>query len=267
MSFNPEWFIGVVEKVEAAGNGRLKVRAFGYHPSAAENIIQTDDLPWAWIVNTNFNKAFMWPEVGQVVLGFFMDGRDAQRPMIVGAVSGGIYSSMPYDVGGVVDVPEIQPLTTTSMDPCEAYNSLLSTGLDHNQAIGVLVNMHRESNLNPNVYEYGGGGGIGLFQYTYPSRKSAFESAVPDWKTNPVGQINYAINEDPLGRSYKSRKFATAAEAADWFTLEFENPADSIKNQYVGSRGGSGNSKLVEDYEKRISQCVVASSKTVTRAQ
>jgi hypothetical protein len=87
---------------------------------------------------------------------------------------------------------------------------------------------------------------------------------VPDWQTNPVGQINYAINEDPLGKSYKSKKFNSAAEAADWFTMEFENPADSIKNQYVGSRGGNGNAKLVAEYEKRISQCVVSSSKKVT---
>lgn len=267
MSFNPEWFIGVVEKVEAAGNGRIKVRAFGYHPEVTTNEISTDDLPWAWIVNTNFNKAFMWPEVGQVVLGFFMDGRDAQRPMIVGAVSGGIYTSMSHDVGGVVEVPEIDPISTDAMDPCDAYNSLLATGLDHNQAIGVLVNMHRESGLNPSVREFSGGGGIGLFQYTYPSRKEAFTKAVPDWQTNPVGQINYAINSDPLGKSYKAKKFANANEAADWFTLQFENPADFVKNQYVGSRGGSGNSKLVAEYEKKISQCVVSSSKTVSNPQ
>lgn len=264
MSFNPEWFIGVIEKIETAGNGRIKVRAFGYHPSAAENILQTDDLPWAFIINTNFNKAFMWPEVGQVVLGFFMDGRDAQRPMIIGTISGGIHTSMPHDVTGVVDIPEIQELSTKSMNPCAAYDSLLATGLDHNQAIGVLVNMHRESNLNPGVYEFGGGGGIGLFQYTYPSRKDAFISAVPDWQTNPVGQINYAINEDPLGKSYKSKKFNSATEAADWFTMEFENPADSIKNQYVGSRGGNGNAKLVAQYEKRIAQCVVSTTNKVT---
>jgi hypothetical protein len=260
MSFNPEWFIGVVEKVEAGGNGRVKVRAFGYHPAVTTNEITTDDLPWAWIVNTNFNKAFMWPEIGQVVLGFFMDGRDAQKPMIIGTVSGGIYTAMPYNVNGVIDIPDTVQ-SADAMDPCSAYDALRSTGLDHNQAIGALANIHRESGLNPGIYEYGGG--IGLFQYTYPARKDAFTAAVPDWQTNPVGQINYAISNDPLGSSYKSQKFSSAVDAADWFTLNFENPADSVKNQYVSSRGGTGNSQLVANYEKRIAQCVIPQSKVV----
>ena len=99
----PEWFIGVVELVEPAGNGRLKVRCFGYHPDAKSNEVATNDLPWAWIINGNFNKMFNWPEVGTVVFGFFMDGRDAQRPMVIGSVSGGIYTSLPHDVLGIAE--------------------------------------------------------------------------------------------------------------------------------------------------------------------
>jgi hypothetical protein len=266
--FNPEWFIGVVELVEPGANGRVKVRCFGYHPDVTTREVETNDLPWAWVVNANFNKMFNWPEIGNIVFGFFMDGRDAQRPMILGTISGGIYTSLPHNAAGIAEgVDDLTGISGDAMDPCTAYDALRNTGLDHNQAIGALVNMHRESGLNPGVYEFSGGGGIGLFQYTYPARKDSFTSAVPDWQTNPVGQINYAIASDPLGQSYKNQKFGSAVEAADWFTLNFENPADSIKSQYVTSLGGSGNSQLVADYEKRISQCVVPSSMTTAGPQ
>jgi hypothetical protein len=251
--FNPHWFIGIVEQVEAAGDGRLKVRCFGYHPTDTSlDTVTTDDLPWAYVVNGNFNRMFNWPERGTLVFGFFMDGRDAQHPFVIGSISGGLYTSLPRDVTGVTQDFDTTPVTNTTYDPCAAYADLRNSGLSHNHAIGALVNIHRESGFNPGVLEVGGGGGVGLFQYTFPSRKEAFIAAVPDWQTNPTGQVRYAINSDPEGVKFANRSFTSATEAANYFTRYFENPREDIQEQYIN---GGGNAALVSSYEAQIAQC------------
>lgn len=255
--FHPHWFIGIVEEVEAKGDGRLKVRCFGYHPTdTADETVATEDLPWAYVVNANFNRMFNWPEKNTLVFGFFMDGRDAQHPFVIGSISGGLFTSLPRDVTGVAQEfdGDAAALSNTPYDPCTAYNDLRNSGLSHNHAIGAMVNIHRESGFNPGILEVGGGGGIGLFQYTYPSRKSAFIAAVPDWQTNPVGQVRYAINSDPEGVKYANRNFATATEAANYFTRYFENPRADIQEQYIN---GGGNAALVASYEEQVKQCSV----------
>lgn len=251
--FSPHWFVGVVEELEASGDGRVKVRCFGYHPIGSDsNAVPSQDLPWAYVVNSNFNKGFSYPEIGTLVIGFFMDGRDAQHPFVIGAVGGGVYSSLPRDVTGVAQTVNTEPVRSATYNPCAAYNDLRNSGLDHNQAIGVLVNIHRESGFDPGVFEVGGGGGVGLFQYTFPSRKEAFINAVPDWQTNPTGQIRYAINTDPEGIKFANKSFASATEAANDFTRYFENPRQDIQDQYIN---GGGNAALVESYEEQIAQC------------
>ena len=250
---NPHWFIGIVEQVEAGGDGRLKVRCFGYHPiGSASGGVSKEDLPWAYIINGNFNKGFSWPNEGTLVFGFFMDGRDAQHPFVLGSISGGLYTALPRDVTGVTQEFDSTPATSATYDPCTAYSDLRNSGLSHNQAIGVLVNIHRESRFDPGIFEVGGGGGIGLFQYTFPSRKEAFIAAVPDWQTNPTGQVRYAINSDPEGIRFANKSFTTALEAANDFTRYFENPREDIQEEYIN---GGGNAALVSSYEAQVAQC------------
>lgn len=254
-SMNPEWFIGIVEHVEARG-GRVKVRCYGFHPFDS-TLVSKEDLPWAYIINNNFNRQFNWPEVGMLVFGFFMDGRDAQRPMVLGSIVGDMHTSLPSNVAGIASFDKNDFSSVAGDYPvCQAYGDLRSTGLNHNQAIGVLANIHRESGFATGVVEGGGGGGIGLFQYTYPSRKAAFVEAVPDWQTNAVGQVRYAITTDELGVRYASEtKGYSAVEAANWFTRVFENPRADIKASYIN---GGGNARLVEQYEAQVAECSVS---------
>lgn len=255
--FKPTWFVGIVEFVEPQGDGRLKVRAFGFHPPATTGEVTTEDLPWAYIVNNSFDKMSIYPEVGTYVVGFFIDGRDAGTPMILGSISTGMNTSLPGNARGNVQDASYRGASVQSgnLDHCQAYDHLRNSGLSHNQAIGVMANISRESGFNSGIHEIGGGGGIGLFQYTYPSRKNAFIAAVPDWQTNPVGQIQYAINSDPQGRAFRDREFGSALEAADAWLMDFENPATYIKDQYVSSRGGTGNRELVNQFEQIVSTC------------
>jgi len=138
----------------------------------------------------------------------------------------------------------------------EIYQYLLSKGMDDAHALGIMANISRESGFRPGVLEEGGGGGVGLFQYTNEPRKGNFLKAVPNYKTNWKGQIDYALKEpgEP-GQQYLSTKFSSPQEAADWFMRKWERPDNKIQNvsgpkihaeylaglqKYRTKKGGSG---------------------------
>lgn len=85
------WWLGVVENVaDPLLLGRIKVRIFGYHSQYNANSgIQNADLPWAHVVlPTNMPDAFGKPRLGDWVLGFFLDGKEAQEPLVLGYIPG-----------------------------------------------------------------------------------------------------------------------------------------------------------------------------------
>ena len=94
------WWIGQIPPVEywqeqADQNGwglRAKVRILGYH-SLDPNELSNDDLPWAQIMlptTAGSGSAFYGvnPKVnqGDLVIGFFLDGDNAQIPIIMGTL-------------------------------------------------------------------------------------------------------------------------------------------------------------------------------------
>ena len=81
----PMFFIGVVENREDPRlEGRVQVRAFGVHGSNRD--VPTEDLPWATLIIGNHDVNFTPPPLNAWVFGFFIDGRDAQQPMILGLI-------------------------------------------------------------------------------------------------------------------------------------------------------------------------------------
>jgi hypothetical protein len=115
-----------------------------------------------------------------------------------------------------------------SVDPKEVYDYLIQKGLTENQALGIMANIYGESGFQPGLTELGGTG-IGLFQYTYPSRKNAFLGAVPDYRTNWKGQIDYVIDSDPETTRYLSSNFSSPEAAAQDFMVNWERPAQSVR--------------------------------------
>ena len=92
------WWIGQVAPIEAhksqvEGEGwasRYKVRILGYHPFSKESL-PDDDLPWASVLlpptggsggANYFRSDRIRP--GDIVIGFFLDGDNAQIPVIFG---------------------------------------------------------------------------------------------------------------------------------------------------------------------------------------
>lgn len=88
---NPVWFIGYVEDNSDPLNGRVRVRALGFHPPVTDNTVLTEDLPWAHVARDS--KFSSIPDCGDMVVGFFMDGRDAQHPIVIGVVNSARYSA------------------------------------------------------------------------------------------------------------------------------------------------------------------------------
>ncbi len=82
------WWIGVVEdRKDPLKLGRCRVRCVGWH-SANKMQLATDMLPWA-IPNIPVNTNVVYtPKEGDMVFGFFVDGENAQEPVMLGSFPG-----------------------------------------------------------------------------------------------------------------------------------------------------------------------------------
>lgn len=111
---NIVWFMGIVEDVnDPTHHGRVRVRAFGFHPPLNTNEVLTEDLPWAFMINGTGGSFIASPEVNDWVFGFFVDGRDAQHPFVVGVIHGAHFG-IPYDGAIGYGVGEIDPRLATA---------------------------------------------------------------------------------------------------------------------------------------------------------
>lgn len=111
-----------------------------------------------------------------------------------------------------------------SKNEVSAY--LKSKRMSGNHRIGILANIQGESgfnsaSINPNDK---GMRAIGFFQHR-DIRDRALEAAVPDWRTNWKGQIDFALAE-PEGQRYLATKFKTYEQAVEQWVRDFERPAD-----------------------------------------
>jgi hypothetical protein len=116
------WFIGVIEdRNDPVQLGRVRVRCFGWH-TEDKGQIPTDTLPWAiplqGITSPALNGMGQSPTglvEGSWVVGFFLDGENAQEPVIMGS-----FASSPSEFGeptkGFSD-PNIRPDTDVPIDP------------------------------------------------------------------------------------------------------------------------------------------------------
>lgn len=83
------WFKGVVEsRKDPLKIGRLKVRIFGWHKESIDEQ-PTDSLPWSHpLLPLDHGKNTIGPKEGDWVMGFFADGEEAQKPMVMFIIPG-----------------------------------------------------------------------------------------------------------------------------------------------------------------------------------
>jgi len=117
-----------------------------------------------------------------------------------------------------------------TVSPQEVYAYLKGKGLSHNHIMGIVAGIDGESSFRIGIQEQGHTReGVGLFQYTFPSRKQGFLQAVPNYKENWKGQVDYAIHKDAATKAYLSRQFGSPEAAAEWWLVEWERPLESLR--------------------------------------
>ncbi len=91
------WWVGEVESnKDPMQLGRVKVRVLGYYTNVrgeTTSNLPTDDLPWATVLqhtcqpgNDNQGESSGQLQAGAIVMGFFMDGENAQMPIVIGVL-------------------------------------------------------------------------------------------------------------------------------------------------------------------------------------
>jgi len=96
------WFFGVVEdRDDPLKAGRVRVRCYGWHTDD-RNAVPIKTLPWAQVLQQSaamgdIGKTPLGYVEGTSVLGFFLDGKNAQHPMVIGSFSG-----IPTELGSVI---------------------------------------------------------------------------------------------------------------------------------------------------------------------
>lgn len=98
------WFFGVVEdRNDPLKAGRVRVRIYNWHTDDRVQI-PTASLPWAQCMSPITSAAMgdightpTGMVEGTMVFGFFLDGKNAQHPMVLGSVAG-----IPTQLGSVI---------------------------------------------------------------------------------------------------------------------------------------------------------------------
>ena len=97
------WFIGVVEdrKNDPDKLGRVRVRILGYHSDDLE-VLPVESLPWAIVMQPTTSAAVSGLGSsptnlveGTWVIGFFLDGKEKQQPIVMGTF-GGFTQKVPF---------------------------------------------------------------------------------------------------------------------------------------------------------------------------
>lgn len=81
------WWVGIIEdRIDPLAMGRCKVRIIGWHTDNKSQL-PTEDLPWS-IPMLPINNSTSWssPLPNDWVVGFFMDGENAQFPVMMGVL-------------------------------------------------------------------------------------------------------------------------------------------------------------------------------------
>ena len=251
------WFMGFVEDNADVLNGRVRVRAFGFHPPVSDGTVLTEDLPWAHVVRDS--KFSSIPDLGDMVIGFFLDGRDAQHPVVLGTINSAKFSA-PSSVPGYNPesynpdgTPGVSGEGAGGTDRAKyAYQYFINKGFTPEQAAGIVGNLQAESGANlDSLYNPAGGGtgARGIAQWR-GARTQAFVErygTTPDLATldQQLDFVMYEFNTTESKAYNAVKSSSTAADAASAFDSLFErsgggtiqkrvNNASSLLAEFAG---------------------------------
>jgi hypothetical protein len=124
------WFIGIVQDINDPLNcGRVRVRCVGWHSDNIDEL-PVENLPWAQVLmpvtsasTSSIGRSGTGLLNGSYVMGFFLDGENAQQPVVMGSLHGIPDGS---DQGGYSDPDGIYPTNPGFPDtPNLAYDRFI----------------------------------------------------------------------------------------------------------------------------------------------
>jgi len=136
----------------------------------------------------------------------------------------------------------------------EIFDYLMTKpGMTEVKAAGIVANIAKESLYYADAVQMGDveNPGIGLFQYTFKTRKDAFLKAVPDWKTNWKAQIDFAFNE-PEFKAFMKEPYETVQDSTRGFMTTFEKPKDQSEEEVQDRVNRLYNSPNIKDDLKNL---------------
>jgi len=176
---NLTWFMGIVQRInDPKHEGRVKVRAFGFHPTIAEGTVTADDLPWATVLINNVSVSAKLA-IGELVFGAFLDGRDAQQPLIFGVIPTPKFGIPTLEPAGPVGDGRVFGQTgssnlaanyaaTGTQDAFLNAIALKESGGNYNILNGGQIISDLTSQPHPNIVGEGGlSTAAGKYQFTY----------------------------------------------------------------------------------------------------
>jgi hypothetical protein len=135
--------MGLIEDVNDPINaGRVKIRAFGFHPTIEEDTVSTDDLPWAPVLAASPHMHAPHDR-GELVFGAFLDGRDAQQPLVFGIIPTAKFGVPVTSSGGAGDAGQVGSSPAATF-PSNGVGSLSKSDMSSLQA----TMLKRESSGN-----------------------------------------------------------------------------------------------------------------------
>ena len=251
-TFKP--FTGVIEQADDDDTdplklGRVRVRVHGYHNSDTDHV-PTDSLPWAH-VTYNDSKRMSVPTNGEWVIGFFLDGEEAQKPIIIGTLPGindvePSTSKWARNDDGDTDVSSAtqyekkkegaQYKGTDIEEPYNEYEAVYP----HNKVIETTSGHLIEIDDTPDkerIHIYHKSGSFSEFH----ASGDKVDKTEGDKYTITLGNDYLAvtgdgkIEGDSSSKSFKITKFGTGSELSIDDNLLFENPAGgALKVSNIG---------------------------------
>ena len=144
---NPLFFIGCVENIgDGRKEGRVQVRAFNVH--GTKDQIPTEFLPWAQVCYGNYDPNTRLA-LNDWVFGVFLDGREAQQPMVLGLIPTQMTEAPNPETDGHGTIPagecDVQLGPNAGPQAGQPRNSRLHRGEEiHNTYVPVQEMMRKE---------------------------------------------------------------------------------------------------------------------------
>jgi hypothetical protein len=237
------WWMGQVETEKGEqqkGDDRYKVRIVGHHLKDC-NAVPHDDLPWAIVMmpptaprrEGNGDYHSVKYKSGDWVVGFFLDGKDGQQPVIIGSIG--------QQVNATTQVNKDKP-----DGKCLAFTTFVEQGI--NPASGVSATQQAQ-------LQAGGVSGNGAAAGTNTAGQVNLNNPVNNTNQNASGQLlgtkccNSEVN--PSGEYFCVAIADAKCDAAQNDQSKFDSVLTDLFYNIQGARGQYG-TRVVSKYTGKL---------------